>query len=44
MAEAVIKVNRCYSTQKASGCPAGGQTFEKFDKQVLSRPYQAPPK
>ncbi|SCX96649.1 hypothetical protein [Desulfoluna spongiiphila] len=28
----------------ASGGPAGGQTFKKFDKQVLSEPFQALPK
>ncbi|SCY83156.1 ATP-binding cassette domain-containing protein [Desulfoluna spongiiphila] len=30
--------------ERASGGPAGGQTFKKFDKQVLSKPFQAPPK
>ena len=27
--------------KKASGGPAGGQTFEKFDKQVLIKSFQA---
>ncbi|VVS93012.1 hypothetical protein [Desulfoluna spongiiphila] len=33
-----------HKEKTASGGPAGGQPFEKFDKQVLSNPFQAPPK
>ena len=33
-----------YFDRNNSGGPAGGQTFKKFDKQVLTTSFQVPPK
>jgi len=41
---AFCKFFRNDSVQNASGGPVGGQTFEKFDKQILRHHVDAPPK
>jgi len=38
------KIKIAIQFQFASGGPAGGQTFKKFDKQVLRTSLQASPK